>query len=44
MEVFDISKYPEVLDLIASKMDLPMEDPEARKNYVLGIIGFIAGL
>lgn len=40
MEKYDISKYPEGLDILAEKLEIPIpkEDMEARRNYVFAFI------
>ena len=43
-KITNVSQYPEGLEILAEKMDLPMEDMEARKAFVKMIVGFVAGL
>lgn len=39
-EIVNISKYPEGLEILAEKLELPVpkEDMEARKAYILGVV------
>ncbi len=39
-EKVNISKYPEGLDILAEKLDLPIpkEDKEARKAYIKSVV------
>ena len=45
-EKINIAKYPEGLDLLAKKLDLPFpeENIEARKAYVQNLVNYIINL